>query len=171
MSTLHKQHGAALIICLILLFAMSVLAVSSMEGVTLQQKMTSNLYDRSLGFQAAESALREAEALVTTSAGLTIPASGCTSGVCSKPDAALLERWKDPAFNGWQAATVALGDLHAHAPQYIVEYMGLAPSWLGCEREVPMAPTCMSRRYRVTAISEAQGRARVVVQSNVAMPQ
>ena len=57
----RKQRGAILIVALIFLMVMTVLILASIRGTVMQERMASNLYDRSLAFQAAEAALREAE--------------------------------------------------------------------------------------------------------------
>ena len=57
----HKQHGVALAIALILLVIMTLLGLSGVRTVGLEEKMASNTYDRSLAFQAAEAALRAGE--------------------------------------------------------------------------------------------------------------
>jgi type IV pilus assembly protein PilX len=58
----------------------------------------------------------------------------------------------------------------AATPSAIVEDMGDAPNWPGCENEIPRQPNCSTRRYRVTARSTAEGRATVLVQSQFAAP-
>lgn len=60
-SDIHKQKGAALIISLIFLLVLSIIAVSSMQGTTLQEKMSGNLKDSYSAFNAAEAALLEGE--------------------------------------------------------------------------------------------------------------
>lgn len=44
--------------------------------------------------------------------------------------------------------------------------MGEAPSWPGCDRQVPVPALCMAPSYRVTARSTAADRASVIIQSN-----
>ncbi|HFE32671.1 MAG TPA: pilus assembly protein PilX [Gammaproteobacteria bacterium] len=57
----HQQRGAVLIVSLIMLLVMTLLGVSSMKGSAMEEKMTRNLHDKNLAFQAAEAALRAAE--------------------------------------------------------------------------------------------------------------
>jgi len=47
-----------------MLLLLSLVAVAGMQGTILQERMTGNLRDRDLAFQAAEAALREAEAFI-----------------------------------------------------------------------------------------------------------
>jgi type IV pilus assembly protein PilX len=64
----RRQRGAALIIVLLLLLVMTLLGLSSLRSTLLEERMTGAMFDRSLAFQVAESALREGEAFVTTQA-------------------------------------------------------------------------------------------------------
>ncbi|WP_418648733.1 pilus assembly PilX family protein [Thauera butanivorans] len=56
-----RQRGAALIIGLIMLLILTLLGVTAISNVTLQERMSGSLMDRNLAFQAAEMALRRAE--------------------------------------------------------------------------------------------------------------
>lgn len=56
-----KEKGVALIISLIFLLMLSLIAVSSMQGTTIQEKMSGNLRDSYSAFNAAEAALLEGE--------------------------------------------------------------------------------------------------------------
>ncbi|GGI79643.1 pilus assembly PilX family protein [Legionella impletisoli] len=56
-----KQQGATLAVTLILLFVVSLLGVSAMHVTQMQEKMSSNLQDKELSFNAAESALMAGE--------------------------------------------------------------------------------------------------------------
>lgn len=158
------QDGAALVVSLVLLVVLSLLASGSIRGVSVQEKMTAASFDRALAFQAVEAALREAEALVVPGSNPTFPASGCSSGLCARPDATNLERWNDSSFSGWQTASSSMGSLVGSTAQFIIEDMGTAPRWFGCDRIVPISAYCLAPRYRITAVSGATGRANVMLQ-------
>ena len=131
--------------------------------------MSANMLDRSLAFQAAEAALREAEQrLLVPGIGKNFPAAGCANGLCATPvpKQGVLDRADDPAFDGWLSAT-KVSDL-AGTPQYFIEAMGDAPGWPGCHLEMPVHPTCIRPRYRITARSSNDGRAAVILQSSFA---
>lgn len=164
--TCHRpqQRGAALLVGLLMLVILSVLASSAMRDVSLQEKMVTASYDRALTFQAVEAALREAEALVAPGTNPSFPASGCSNGLCATPDVNDTERWLDPNFTDWRTATVSLGALIAQAPRFIVEDMGTAPRWFGCDRMRPVSPYCLAPRYRITAVSGGGDRANVMLQ-------
>lgn len=65
-----RQSGAALIVSLIFLLLMTLLSTSTMRSATMQERMAGNTRDYNLGFQSAESALREAEAYLRATAAL-----------------------------------------------------------------------------------------------------
>ncbi len=173
-----RQRGVALLIVLILLLVMTLLGLASLRGSLMEERMSAGLYDRSLGFQASEAALREAEALLAAG-GLVFPAGGCLAGLCAERPlltAADQARWNDPV-TPWRNSTVALdvdsdgdGTAIATTPQFIIEEMGEAPNWPGCDRELPINPSCVSPRFRVTARSNEADRAQVFLQSTVSTP-
>lgn len=162
----HQQRGISLLVVLILLLIMTLLGLAILRGTMMEERMTANMYERSLSFQAAESALRQGEQVAAVAP--TPPSSGCNSaGVCAKPDSTQKDRWLDAAFAGWITAAPITGASPAPPPAtYFVEYMGEAPSWTGCDRQVPVPPLCMMPSYRVTARATANDRATVIVQSN-----
>jgi type IV pilus assembly protein PilX len=88
MTTLSKpsprhQQGAVLAISLIILLLMTIIGVSAMQSTTLQEKMAGNLRDSNLAFQAAETALRDAENYLFNTVSLPSFSSTCTSGSSS----------------------------------------------------------------------------------------
>jgi type IV pilus assembly protein PilX len=56
-----QQTGAVLIIGLFILVVITLIGISAIQTTTLEEKMTGNMRDHDLAFQAAESALRDAE--------------------------------------------------------------------------------------------------------------
>jgi len=169
----RRQRGAVLGIVLVLVIVVTVLGLSSLRGTLMQERMAGNMYDRSLGFQAAEAALREAEALLEqASIREAFPASGdCSNGLCPTPTAGSADRWTSSTFSGWRNATVNVGSLAGAAPQFIIEYMNQAPNWPGCDRMTPVHERCLSGRYRITARSAAGSeRAQIILQSTVSTP-
>src|SRR5690606_11147426 len=57
-----RQGGMVLILCLILLLVMTLLGVSGMTNVLMQEQMVGALKESSVALEAAESALRDGEA-------------------------------------------------------------------------------------------------------------
>src|SRR5690606_36671528 len=60
-----RQRGVALVVALVLLLVVTVIGLASMRGTSLQERMSANMFDRSLSFQRAEGALRAAEDAIT----------------------------------------------------------------------------------------------------------
>ena len=56
-----KQKGSVLIISLIILIAMTLIGVTAMRTTVMEEKMTSNMRDKEIAFQAAEATLRFVE--------------------------------------------------------------------------------------------------------------
>ncbi|MDO9612492.1 MAG: PilX N-terminal domain-containing pilus assembly protein [Serpentinimonas sp.] len=180
----HRERGVVLLVALVMLLLVTVLGLASVRMLTLEERMAANSFDRNLAFQAAETALREGEALAELqllaangpNAGFSSVAMVCNSlnngacagGLCSPPRGdCTAARWEDSAFAGWRNATAAASPLATGRPQFFVEHLGSA---FPCDPQKPTEnPTC--ERYRITARSHdpataaAQGRANVVLQS------
>ncbi|KAB7623153.1 PilX N-terminal domain-containing pilus assembly protein [Alkalilimnicola sp. S0819] len=137
----HAQRGAALAISLILLLVMTLLGVSAMRGTTLEEKMAGNTRNRSIAFQAAEAALREAETTLTGYDAAFISANfgdGVGNGLYdSNHDA-------DPHDNTlWQGTrSVAANAVPGTAalPRYYIKEIGFVPGTggsIGLSQGVP----------------------------------
>ena len=73
------QHGVALVVSLVLLVVVTLLGLSGMRTTALQERMSANLYDRSLALQAAESALLAAETAITLDPNI---GANCLAVIC-----------------------------------------------------------------------------------------
>ena len=160
------QRGAILIVSLVMLVAVMLLGIAGIRGTSLQVRMGAGLYDRQIAFQAAESAIRDASAVVATGAN---PVFDGTNGLYPLPpvvnNGTWVDRWDDPAVN-WRGGTaIANGPKHI-TPEFIVEDLGTWPDPPDCIKQVPRPPLCLSARYRITARSgEAGAERQVVLQS------
>lgn len=169
----RQQRGVALLVVLMLLLVMTLLGLASLRGSIMEERMSANLFDRGLMFQAAEAALRQGEDF----AGTTRPSqydAACTNGLCTAPsttaDVTFVNRWLLPNPPYKVAATVTSGALTV-TPGYFIEFMGTAPNWPGCDRENPIQAGCLGPRYRVTARATAAGRSQVILQSSFTSPE
>jgi len=163
---LRREQGVVLVVALILLVVITLFGLSGLRLVTQEERMVGQTYDRSLAFQAAEAALRQAESAVevikpTPSSGsCTDETSGVhTLRICPTPGATET-RWTDAAFTGWTTATAVGTGTLAITPQYFAEYLG---STFPCGFEPTALPLC--KRYRITARAGGEGRAAAMVQS------
>ncbi|MDH4766007.1 type IV pilus assembly protein PilX [Pseudomonas sp. SORGH_AS199] len=66
------QRGAILIVTLVMLLLLTLLALGSMRGTTLEERMAGNLRDESRAFQAAEMGQRVAETWVMNASLATL---------------------------------------------------------------------------------------------------
>ena len=66
MKNIQHQHGAVLIISMIILLLLTILGVTSMRTTQLEERMAGNARDRHVAFEAAEAALVDAEQFVQT---------------------------------------------------------------------------------------------------------
>lgn len=180
-----RQRGIVLFVALIMLVIMSILGVSSIRGIALEERMSTNAYDQSIAFQAAESALRAGEqaaiSLAPGSEPADIPCAPLTSaqgGYISTPSLNCSPNWVDKAdttslMNAATPLTSNLGTLAGNAPRYLIEYLGGdAPCYPGLNPEgsydacTAAEQDCSCHRYRITAISQpGDGRANVILQS------
>lgn len=76
-----RQKGAVLIFCLVFLAILTMLGVSGMESTILEERMSGNMRDYTLAFQAAESVLKNAEAWLVTQNTLPITSIDGNTGV------------------------------------------------------------------------------------------
>lgn len=82
---MHARHqkGMALIIALLLLVVITLVGLAGMQSTTLQERMSGNMYDRSLAMQAAEAALRAAEFSISTNADVGIDCTPGSGNLCT----------------------------------------------------------------------------------------
>lgn len=160
----NKQRGVALIVALLLLLAISTLAITSMRNAGVQEKMTANLYDKELSMQAVEATVFAAERLVAASLLATpnlLPERVLT--------AATPDYWND-ANTLWQARAADSAEMPS--TQFIIEHLGLYQSSVGC-RAVSANPAvdCELEAFRITARTvPGSGRAQVMLQTTVGVP-
>jgi type IV pilus assembly protein PilX len=159
-----KQRGVVLFVALILLFILSLLGVTAARMQTAEERMARNEDNRQIGAQAAEAALRTAEAGLTSGAWSAAQFSGNSNGLYvlnasagsvvsslnwSAPTAAI------PAAPGYAPNPgPALTSLPAAAqtPMYVIESLpAVAIPGESINQVQYAAPTTPVAVYRVTA--------------------
>jgi type IV pilus assembly protein PilX len=162
--TIEKQQGVALIVALLLLLAISTLALTAMRNAGMQEKMVANLYDRELSLQAVENTILAAERLVNAN-GLTTPNLLPERLItATTPDF-----WVDPNTVWQNRAAEANG---MPATEFIIEHLGLYQKSTGCRASSanPMVD-CEMEAFRITArTAPVAGRAFVMLQTTVGVP-
>lgn len=116
----NRQGGAVLAVSLIMLLVVTLIAVASMQGTMLEEKMAGNSLDRNLAFQATESAVREAEIGIegVASLGSYDGAAGLFGLGDAEPDHVTATTWTDATQH-----IVATADYGAYlAPQFYVKH-------------------------------------------------
>ena len=167
----HRQAGVSLVMVLILLVVMSLLGLAVLRSSGMQERMSANMYDRNLAQQAAEMALVAGRDFLDAGGGgknwqLEEPDDGsCAAGVC---------HWNKKMTNAtvaWQPGPT-LGGTNADVPdttsQFWIEYLGMNQAHVEAGGVIPASgTTSMGPLYRITAQSQGNGRANVVLQSDV----
>ena len=180
----NSQRGVVLAVVLILLLVMTLLAVASLSGTVLEERMGTAQLDRNLSLQAAEAAMREAEEIVRGKPAMPAVGAACDAGLCPRPDPSEpgdpdeWQRWMNDALwedpDQYGVAEVDLGDVTA-SPRYIIELLDDAVKddeicTTGGDVSLEASCTLTSSRYRITVRSAEEGRAVVMLQSIYVMP-
>ncbi len=76
-STAKYSRGSVLIISLILLIVLTMVVTTTLQTISMEEKMAGNLRNHDLAFQAAEAALREGETILSSKSQTEIAALGC----------------------------------------------------------------------------------------------
>ena len=159
-SVAHRQRGISLLVVLLLLVVMSVLGVAVLRSSAMQERMSANLRDRSLATQAVEAALQVGRAALAADpqwrTRVLNPGDACVNGVCPPFTNEGAAAWQDvPA---WQGV----------ATQYWIEYLGENATAIETNGVIPGSETTnLGPMFRITARSSSDGRALVVLQSDV----
>lgn len=150
MKSIQKQSGAVLIVGLIMVLVLSVVVIASSQTTILQQKMTSNLRDKELAFQSAETALRAGEHFLNNTTETALKAivfDGSSAGYLNYNISRSLTKetdWqnlntKESPHSGFQVK---------EKPVYIIENIsGIKPLGGSLQAALPVD----SLYYRVTA--------------------
>jgi len=170
--SLRRHRGMALFISLVLLLVLTIIGVSAVQTSTLETRMARNEHDVLLAFEAAESALHDAEDLLETVVTTTVFTSGGNNGLWDIPDLGDPNRWDDPDIwtgGGSVVASTSVGTVVAAQPRYFIEHIA------SIEREEnayqiddPYAMTATDRVeiFRITALGTGgTENARVMLQS------
>ncbi|MCU0841801.1 MAG: PilX N-terminal domain-containing pilus assembly protein [Thiobacillaceae bacterium] len=134
-----SQRGVTLLTSLIVLVVLTALGIAVMNTAALEERMSGGWQDRKRAYQAAEMALRDAEAyLVANVTGLTNFKPGCNAGLCyngaagyaaNTPNGMANPVWTSPGLFDDAARTIDYGEITGAAaiegvdaqPRYIIE--------------------------------------------------
>jgi type IV pilus assembly protein PilX len=171
------QSGAALLVALIMLLISTMVGLASIRGTTMNEKMSSNMYDRSLSYQGAEAALLAGEAAVLANPAIAIDCTVVNKECPPSPTSTFTSTTTDwiTVDAGFKVNDALLGS----TPQFYVEKMGVVggtdelglgesancSNYAGCDEAPPNAAS-----FRITGrsgIPAADGRSVVALQITV----
>lgn len=126
--SLRSQRGVALFISLVLLLVLTIAGVSAVQTTSLEERMARNTHDTLLAFQAAESALREAERWILANVNSTAQFSdagnnGLWTGM---PYDEADQRWEENIWGTGSAQSIAVASAVqgvAEQPRFIIEWI------------------------------------------------
>ncbi|WP_339664881.1 PilX N-terminal domain-containing pilus assembly protein [uncultured Pseudomonas sp.] len=172
-----RQSGAALLVALVMLLVVTMIGLASIRSTTLNEKMSSNMYDRSLSYQAAEAAIRAGEVAIQADKSLGRDCTLASEECPSIPANTFADDSADWVNVG--AAYRVNNSFMGSAPQYYIERMGTVggtdeldigssancSNYAGCDQSAPSAML-----FRITGRSGVptdDGRSVVALQITV----
>ena len=132
--TRDRQGGVVLFMSLIMLLIITVLGLSSVQTTSMQERMARNSRDANLAFQAAESAIKDAETIVEDFASLAAfdDADANQNGLYYEAAFDEVNNWRsieDGGLVDWESpdgdyltADTSISNVAAQ-PKYIVEHV------------------------------------------------
>lgn len=169
----HTQKGAVLVTSLLILLVLTVIGITAMQVTRMQERMAGNTRDVSLGFQAAEAALRDAENQLNdyvTPPALCIAAGDKCDTVYERRT---LPNMAEAIPEWWSLTARELGAQGSQQIEGVAEDPRYAVEELSDIRNCLEYDGSCGRRtiYQVTARSTgASGEADVLLQSTYAKP-
>ena len=124
---IDRQAGVALVFCLVMLLLLTTLGLSGVQMTSMQERMARNARDVNLAFQAAESAIKDAETYLTDFGGVGAFQTAAANGNGLYLDAGFdqLPNWKTNGL--WDSGNVVTAPTEipgvAEQPKYIIEYV------------------------------------------------
>lgn len=161
-NSINEQQGAVLAVCLVLLVVFSLLGIVGMRTSILETRMSENLQDTEMSFQAAEIALKTGENWLNALTASPTVVTSCSSYPCIitySPTRYLQDQtsawWNS---NSAQVSTTIAG-VNAN-PRYIIEYLRFVPdSGIQIGSGIPTG----TFYYRITARGEGSTNNAVTV--------
>ena len=172
-----REAGFSLLTILMMMVVLVSLAMAGMNSSLVQERMAGNARDRNLALQAAEAALRDAEADVE--ANLTAASafvSNCTGGLCLPPSMTSNNPTSQPlwktvdwgasagksrAYGGVTGAT-ALPGVSA-PPRYIVELLPVLPPDSGQSASLGNSTEDAAQAFRISVRATGLRASTVVI--------
>jgi type IV pilus assembly protein PilX len=162
MNIKSRQQGVSLFMSLVILVILSLLTITGMNVSIIESKVSSNLRDRDLSFQAAETSLRRAENYLKTTYPLPL-FNGTEDGLLFLDTTRDLKKtsvWNGLTHRGGTDTTL----LHIDSkPEYIIEQL---PAVAESSGSLEAGQIVKESFFRITAKAKgATGASTVIVQS------
>ena len=159
-----KQAGVVLFVSLIFILMITMLAVTSIQSTTVTERIAGNSRDKSVAFQAAETALRDAESFLEP-----LSVSPATDALFNNRNGLYDSRadtnvhWN--TVNGGYRTYTGLPNVNAQ-PQYMIE---LLPEELFAEESLVSGKPVESlyRYYRVTSLGTGSSDSSIVMLQSI----
>jgi type IV pilus assembly protein PilX len=175
--TRHQQSGFSLITILMMMVVLVSLALAGMNSSLVQERMAGNARDRNIALQAAEAALRDAEADIE--ANLTVASafvSACTGGLCLPPSMTSNSPTSQPLWKTLDWGTTA-GKSRAYGsatgattlpgvsapPRYIVELLPVLPPVSGQSASLGNSDQDAAQAFRISVRATGLRTSTVVI--------
>lgn len=117
----HNQQGVTLVVSLVMLTALTLLGVTSMQSTRTEVSMAGNLRESGLSFSATEAGLRSAESFIEVSVSKTVytdPTTGLYDKTDNDPD-----YFDSASWDASRPANTTLANVKAQ-PDFIIKYLG-----------------------------------------------
>ncbi len=134
---MNKQQGAVLVISLVILAVITMVSLAGMRTATVEEKMASNVRDRSVAFQSAERGLLDAENMITgfVSIAALTGNNGLLGETDAEPDYFAANTWTtvnsqtspNPIPIESDGTTVS----RTIAPQFVIKHIGNVDPFAG----------------------------------------
>lgn len=147
-----QQRGSALIVSMVMLLLLTILGITTMNTVTIEERMAGNMVDYNLAFQSAEAGLRDGEDWIRP---LTTEPTPCDSAPCDIWEGDILTDLATQPASWWAANGREYGEAgnteigRSMDPFYLMEFQ----SFVKDDLLVGHTPPTGRAFYRVTASS------------------
>lgn len=160
----RHQQGAVLIMGLVLLMALTIVGVASLNNNTLQSRMAGNLVDSTLAFNAAETAAKAMQVSLSPDNGTqsscngktydgTLGSAKCVLDIGTEANGRGDINWMDNTTYAWWTDSKAAG------ADYVQEYTGNYSPTIGGKSVISSAPRVIVEEH-ATAGLNGQGLTR-----------
>ncbi len=175
--TRSGQSGFSLITILMMMVVLVSLALAGMNSSLVQERMAGNARDRNIALQAAEAALRDAEADVEANLSVASPfVAACTGGLCLPPSMTSSNPTSQPLWQSidWSASagqSRAYGSVTgatalpgvAAPPRYLVELLPLLPPVSGQSASLGNSDEDSAQAFRISVRATGLRASTVVI--------